>query len=108
LELLRHKAGLPIVISSGYRCKQHPLEINKKNIGQHQLGKAVDIKIPKGLTKKQLLIIILTISQIKGIGLPVDSDYIHIDTRDKITKWGYYNNKQITYNEALIKLGWIL
>lgn len=108
LELLRKRVGLPLIINSGGRCKKHPLERNKKSTGQHTLGNAADIRIPDGITKKAFLIIILTISHFKGVGLSVDSNYIHLDVRTTPARWGYKNGKQITYNQALNELGWVI
>lgn len=101
LEQLRSKVGLPLIITSGYRCPKHPLEINKKATGQHTLGTAVDIRIPDGISKKAFLIIILTIKEIKGVGVPIDQNYIHIDIRNTPARWGYKNKKQIPYSEAI-------
>lgn len=101
LEKLRKKVGKPLIINSSYRCPNHPLEKHKRKTGQHTLGNAVDIKIPKGISKKVFLEIILTIKEITGIGLPIDQNYIHIDIRNIPARWAYKNNKQIPYEEGL-------
>jgi uncharacterized protein YcbK (DUF882 family) len=43
LQLLREDLGFPFIISSGYRCEEHPIERKKKKPGTHNLGIAVDI-----------------------------------------------------------------
>lgn len=43
LQSLREDLGFPFVISSGYRCDEHPIEKNKKSPGTHAQGIAVDI-----------------------------------------------------------------
>ena len=102
LDKLRDIINQPLVLTSAYRCPYHPLEINKKNIGQHTLGTAADIKIPSTVTKKVFLILILRIPEFKGIGLPTHSNFIHIDIRNNPARWGYNaNNKQIPYDVAL-------
>lgn len=43
LQALREDLGFPFVISSGYRCEEHPVERKKSTPGTHNMGKAVDI-----------------------------------------------------------------
>lgn len=43
LQSIRDLYGKPIYISSGYRCKAHPVEAMKYSTGEHTLGMAVDI-----------------------------------------------------------------
>ncbi len=44
LQALRLKYGKAMHVTSGYRSKQHPNEINKAKGGWHTLGMAVDIR----------------------------------------------------------------
>ena len=71
-------------ISSGYRCKNHPIESKKKNngMGPHTRGKAVDIKI-YGNNANALFYIAK--KYMTGIGMAQRgrnkrSRYIHIDS----------------------------
>lgn len=43
LQTLRDTHERPIFISSGYRCKDHPVESIKDKPGEHTYGLAVDI-----------------------------------------------------------------
>lgn len=43
LNKLREKCGFPFIISSGYRCPEHPREASKEAPGEHSTGQAVDI-----------------------------------------------------------------
>jgi len=43
LQDIRTSHGKPIFVSSGYRSKEHPLEQDKREPGEHTLGLAVDI-----------------------------------------------------------------
>tara|TARA_R100000231_G_scaffold35321_2_gene31281 strand:+ start:2002 stop:2373 length:372 start_codon:yes stop_codon:yes gene_type:complete len=43
LQSLRTELGFPFVITSGFRCTEHPNEINKSKPGTHAMGLAVDI-----------------------------------------------------------------
>lgn len=45
LNVLRESFGKPMVVSSGYRCPQHPLEVNKNKPGEHTTGMCVDIAV---------------------------------------------------------------
>lgn len=47
LEPLRAFANQPIIISSGYRCKQLNVKVGGAYASQHTLGEAADIQIPK-------------------------------------------------------------
>jgi len=43
LQEMRHDLGLPMTMTSVYRCLSHPNEINKEYPGTHTMGKAGDI-----------------------------------------------------------------
>lgn len=45
LDKMREQCGFPFVISSGYRCEDHPIEAAKATPGTHQKGYAVDIAV---------------------------------------------------------------
>lgn len=45
LTFLRECYDKPMIVSSGYRCAQHPVEAKKVNPGSHSTGKAVDIAV---------------------------------------------------------------
>ena len=45
LQLLRNELGFPFIISSGYRCEEHPIEAKKNVPGTHAQGIAADIKV---------------------------------------------------------------
>lgn len=57
LEPLREKLGLPIVITSGYRCKAlNDRIVHHSRRSQHMLGQAADFYV-SGLSRRELLII---------------------------------------------------
>ena len=43
VQLIRGDIKVPMVITSGGRCPNHPNEVNKKRVGDHQLCKTVDV-----------------------------------------------------------------
>jgi uncharacterized protein YcbK (DUF882 family) len=45
LQELREECEFPFIITSGYRCSEHPAEINKDKPGMHAKGLAVDILV---------------------------------------------------------------
>lgn len=85
LQPLREKSGLPIIVTSGYRCKRVNKKIGGAINSQHTEGKAADIKVlnmhPE--TLYQL---------IQDIGLPYDQliqefdQWVHVSFDDKITR----------------------
>lgn len=47
LEPLREFAGVPIIISSGYRCNELNVKVGGVYASQHTLGEAADIRLPR-------------------------------------------------------------
>ncbi|WP_120497561.1 D-Ala-D-Ala carboxypeptidase family metallohydrolase [Kiloniella sp. EL199] len=74
LQELRDRIG-PLVITSGFRCKNHPVEKGKKRPGAHSAGLAADI-IPLKARRYELL---TTISDMRFKGIGVAKSFIHID-----------------------------
>jgi zinc D-Ala-D-Ala carboxypeptidase len=64
---LRIEYAKPMHISSGYRDKRHPIEVNKDTTGAHQLGLAADLRAT-GAECYELLQIALRLG-FTGIGI---------------------------------------
>ncbi|WP_164504273.1 D-Ala-D-Ala carboxypeptidase family metallohydrolase [Nitrosomonas sp. HPC101] len=45
LQAIRNAYGKPMIITSGYRAKTHPVEARKAAPGEHTLGLAADISV---------------------------------------------------------------
>lgn len=45
IESLREQLGFPFIVTSGYRCKKHPIEARKASPGTHTTGRAVDLAV---------------------------------------------------------------
>lgn len=45
LDTIREEFGLPMRISSWYRCPEHPIEARKSVPGAHATGRAVDVLV---------------------------------------------------------------
>ena len=87
LDHLREECGFPFVITSGYRCHWHPVEMKKERPGMHTKGIAADIKISNGF-QRYLLIKKALEHGFTGIG--VAKTFIHLDTRmDTPVIWTY-------------------
>ena len=83
LQAIRTEYGKSMVISSGYRDKTHPQEIDKKTGGAHTLGLACDIPV-RG--EDAILLLGICIKKgIRRIGIcqKGDNRYLHIDIADR-------------------------
>ena len=89
LDALRHEAGFPFVITSGYRSPRHSLEAKKPNGGgQHTTGRAADIAVSDGDQRYRLVAAAIKLG-FSGIGIP-KSGFVHVDTRTTTPViWGY-------------------
>ena len=112
LEPLREVLGLPIVVTSGYRCRALNDRIgHHSDRSQHMAGQAADFYVG-GLSRRKLLIQafrqILTDPKITFDQVIIYPSFIHVSyvsngkNRRKITK-GYGNGKYcaLTRDEAL-------
>ncbi len=102
LQMLSDNTDRKITINSGYRCKNHPIERNKKTPGEHNRACAADIKI-EGLTSKQVLAEVLKIPQFVkgGIGIYPGQTLTHVDTRGYKARWSFINGSERSYEDGL-------
>ena len=79
IEALREELGFPFIVTSGYRCTKHPIEIEKYTVGAHTTGRAIDVSV-YGENAYKLLSGALK-AGFTGIGVNQkgDSRFIHID-----------------------------
>ena len=76
LDIARDYAGIPFVITSGYRCAEHNRDIGGVSDSAHLKGKAADIKV-EGSRSRFLILRSLIRVGFKRIG--VYDTYIHVD-----------------------------
>ncbi len=82
LDGLRDLADFPFIITSGYRCSEHPIEKAKQSPGPHSTGKAADI----ALFGNRLHTVLFShaVYWFTGIGLNQKGDisqrFLHLDT----------------------------
>ncbi len=88
---LRNKLGFPFPITSGYRCPDHPLEVNKESLGQHSIA-AVDIGVSYHKAE-ELLGAAYASGKFNGKGVnqkgSANKRFIHLDNREHKALWSY-------------------
>ncbi len=79
IDKLRDDVGFPLIISSGYRCAEHPIEARKEKPGAHTTGRAVDLAV----TGEQALIVLKAALnmgfQRVGVQQKGSGRFIHLD-----------------------------
>jgi zinc D-Ala-D-Ala carboxypeptidase len=94
LQALRDAIGVPLKITSGYRCPQHWDEVKKAKPGRHTEGIAADLyAIGKSLSAVYRLVL-KDFPEFTGIGVAPHQNYIHLDTRpipkgQRAVVWSY-------------------
>lgn len=86
---LRHTIGIPFIITSGTRCKQHNKNIGSSDNSSHTKGLAVDISITNSSDRFKLIKLALHIG-INRIGL--GKTFIHLDIDKSLPQnhmWNY-------------------
>ncbi|WP_396957168.1 D-Ala-D-Ala carboxypeptidase family metallohydrolase [Nitrosomonas sp.] len=78
LQAIRTAYGKPMIITSGYRAKTHPVEAAKAVPGEHSLGLAADISV-RGADAFALLKVVLAHGIVRiGVKQTGDSRFLHI------------------------------
>ena len=95
--MLRELLGFPFVVTSAYRCKDHPIESRKDSPGAHTTGQALDINV-YGNNAHRLLDAALR-AGFSGVGIAQKGEhsirFIHLDDlgnsddRPRPTVWSY-------------------
>ena len=76
LESIREFSGLPIQITSGYRCAAHNVEVGGKPSSAHLTGEAADFWVSGDKDRFKFLEAIFTYGPIRvGVG----ADFLHVD-----------------------------
>lgn len=91
-DALRDRCGIPLQITSGYRCEKYQEELKlkgyetAKGISQHQIGRAFDCKA-QGLTGLELEAYARSVG---FMAVGVGKAFIHCDLRDaRERRWTY-------------------
>lgn len=91
LQALRYEYGRPIVITSGYRAPDHPIEAAKAKPGAHASGRACDIAVGPGQDVHDLVRLAMRFG-FTGIGISQRSGrprFVHLDTLVRVAIWSY-------------------
>jgi len=83
LQELRSHLGIPIKITSGYRCARHNKDIGGKKGSYHLIGKAADISVDVPLVELQEL----CEERFDGVGRYPGRHFTHVDIRGYKAKW---------------------
>lgn len=88
LEALRADIGKPVIIVSGYRCREHNRRAGGAPRSQHVTGKAADIRV-QGMTAAELEAAAKRVPGINGIGRNDRAQTLHVDVRNNPAHWCY-------------------
>lgn len=80
LDILRHKIGKPVIITSGYRTPEWNKKCNGAKYSYHMRGMAADIRV-NGMTPKQVANILDEIVP-DECGIIVYKSWVHFDVRE--------------------------
>lgn len=79
LDILRHKLGKPVIITSGYRTPEWNAKCGGAKYSYHMRGMAADIRV-EGMTPKELAKELDKIAD-TGCGIIVYNNWVHFDVR---------------------------
>ncbi|EOE6053719.1 D-Ala-D-Ala carboxypeptidase family metallohydrolase [Vibrio cholerae] len=88
VQLIRQIIGVPLPVSSAYRCVNHPEERKKAKAGWHNKA-AIDLAVSRDVAYKVLELAFII--GIKGIGINQKGEerFIHLDMRPELAIWSY-------------------
>lgn len=85
LDAIRERLGVPVYITSGYRCEAHNEEVGGVRNSYHTQGLAADITYD-GIDVDYLAAIAEECGA-DGIGRYYDQDFVHVDVRGYAARW---------------------
>lgn len=85
LSALRQAIGRPLIITSGYRCKQYNRKVHGVKTSYHLFGLAVDVTVPS-MNMSNLLKYAKNI-MFGGIG--IYDNFLHLDIRSDQEFWDH-------------------
>jgi len=91
IDLARELAGVPFVITSGFRCKKHNREVGGKPNSAHLGGWAADIRARTSRRRAKIVEALIKVG-FRRIGIDFKRGFIHVDcdpTKPSPRLWGY-------------------
>ena len=91
LDLARELAGVPFVITSGFRCEKHNRAVGGKPNSAHTRGFAADIAAGDSLTRAKIVFGLIE-AGFRRIGLDFGRGFVHADCdpeKPSPRLWGY-------------------
>ena len=87
---LERELGREVIVTSGYRGPNHPIEASKTNgPGVHSEGVAIDVAAVGGTAVFEIVSAAIKVG-IKRIGINRRNHFVHLDCADKVTSiWTY-------------------
>ena len=85
LDAIRERLGVPIYITSGYRCEAHNEEVGGVSNSYHTQGVAADITYD-GINVDYLAQVAEECGA-DGIGRYYNQDFVHVDVRGWAARW---------------------
>ena len=82
---LREACGFPLVVNSGWRCENHPAEVEKDHPGEHNRA-AADVRSHNAT---QLYVIQEKAYALGFTGIAAGDGFVHIDRRAVKASWVY-------------------
>lgn len=86
---MREECGFPWIVTSAYRCMNHPIEKAKENPGSHSRGTALDVKFRND---EQLLTILRVALNhgVQRVGVNDHAKFVHLDFDVVNSPWAYW------------------
>ncbi len=88
--LLEATIGRELIVTSGYRSPEHPIEAKKKSPGEHTTGLAIDVAAVGGTPVFEIVEAAIDLG-CKRIGISRKSNFVHLglDTSRVTSIWTY-------------------
>ncbi len=98
LDQARQIAGIPFVITSGFRTQAHHDSLTKRGFetakdSPHLVGQAADILYH---TSIDLALILKSCIEVGFTSIGIGRNFVHVDTRDRKVVWFYKNTPAST------------
>ncbi len=101
LETLRVSVGVPIRVTSGYRCSLQNAKDGGQPNSQHMLGIAADITAKCGWRKLYEAALLIPAFMDGGIGVYPSNNFIHVDVRASHARWARVHGKYVEIEAGL-------